>query len=212
MATMEPGTITFALKATLAASERLGLFESAVSRQLDRMHGDLRQLVAAPLHEGLRRISYAANADRRDQLQLLHEARGKFDDAAARDLSPLQHGWAVLLGACTWWMLDSPDLARRAGREALIAAELSWSEAEARTLRYHMGGSLFRGPDPEPELNASEVLAVAAVQVNLVLGFPFAPEMRAGDIKPYYYFSSGGVGDCLVHIDPDFVRSHSSPA
>ena len=58
---------------------------------------------------------------------------------------------------------------------------------------------------PEPAWNAAKALAAVAVQVNLVMGYPFIAEMRDEDTEPFFYLDLAGEDDCLVLIDADFV-------
>src|SRR5690349_13373 len=114
-------------RSALPLAERIGLFESAMTKAMAQIQADLDKLIAAPLHEGLRRLQYAAVATaEEDRLTLLREARAKFDDAAARELSDLEHVWALLLVSSTWSLLGSDALAREAAKEALIAADNAW--------------------------------------------------------------------------------------
>ncbi|MFN2347761.1 MAG: hypothetical protein ABR616_18865 [Dermatophilaceae bacterium] len=207
---MDPNTIALILRSGLPLAERLGLFQSAVVRALADLQTDLRNLIEAPVHEGLRRLAYAeAAVNDDDRAALLREARSKFDDAAARSLDPIQHGWAVLLAAGTWALLGSEDLAAKAGAESLIAADEALNAAYADILWGPVRP--FWAPDPEPACAAAWELARVAVQFNLNLGFPFAPEQREGDTEPYYYLEPGGSdADFLMWVSPEFVEDERS--
>ncbi|MCK6212142.1 hypothetical protein KZX45_16485, partial [Georgenia sp. EYE_87] len=75
---------------------------------------------------------------------------------------------------------------------------------------YLLGPRFFWEKSPEAGYQAAQNLAMAAVQLNLALGYGFKPERRREDDEPEGHFYlpdwvARETDDCLVYIDPEFV-------
>lgn len=168
---MEPATVIMLLTQGVSLSQRIGVIESEVARSLHRIEDSVQNLLEAPLHEGLRRLRLARVAlDDAEQVQLLREARQKFDDASVRDLRPLSKSWALTLSCLSRVLLGSSSLARHDARAALIEVDKALAVAEAAHVQYKKWPTFPWEHDPRPDQEAGLDLARTLLTLCRPLG------------------------------------------